>query len=651
VLTKYGFFCDISLLYAYLSFVEGDLMPENDIDEKENRRLKALETECLIATKKIRDLKVREEEFRSLIENAVIGVYRTNENGDFLFANKRLAQMFGFKTAEEFLGSHPNAARMYVNPEERGSILDIMKSKGFVDGAEIQFKRRYGETIWISVRARSIKGKSGVNIYEGFILDISDKKAVAIALQESEKRFRMLIEQAGDAFFIHDYSGKILDVNLRACETLGYDRDELLQMSISDIDLEISKEKHKQRYWDSLQSEKHITFEGTHQRKDGSTFPVEVRLGRVDLGDQPLLLSLTRDVTERKKSENKLKKAFDEINELKNRLEEENIYLRREVEIRYRHKEIIGESRVIKKALMAAERVAKENTCVLIMGETGTGKEILARAIHNLSPRNGRSMIRVNCAALPSSLIESELFGRERGAFTGAASKQVGRFEVADKSTVFLDEIGELQMDLQAKLLRVLEDGTFERLGSSKTVNVDVRVIAATNRNLAELLKNDMFRRDLYYRLNVFPIIVPPLRERKEDIPLLVWAFVKGFSQSMGKSIKSIPRKIMQDLQDYHWPGNVRELKNVIERAMIMSSGSTLMLEKLQLEATAVDHSMSLKDVERDHIIQVLEGTRWRVSGKNGASGILGLKDSTLRSRMKKLGIMRPLLLDKWASP
>jgi formate hydrogenlyase transcriptional activator len=623
--------------------MEGNLMPENDIDEEENRRLKALETECLIARKKIRDLKESEEGIQSLIENAVIGVYRTNENGDFLFANNRLAQMFGFRTEEDFLGSHPNAARMYVNPEERDSILDIMKSQGFVDGAEIQFKRRNGEAIWISVRARSIKGKSGENIYEGFILDISDKKAATIALQESEKRFRMLVEQAGDAFFIHDYSGRILDVNLRACETLGYDRDELLQMSISDVDLEIAKEKHKQRYWDSLQSEKHITFEGTHQRRDGSTFPVEVRLGRVDLGDQPLLLSLTRDVTERKKSENKLKKAFEEINELKNRLEEENIYLRREVEIRYRHKEIVGESQAIKKVLMAAERVANENTCVLIAGETGTGKEILARAIHNLSPRNGRSMIRVNCAALPGSLIESELFGREKGAFTGAASRQVGRFEAADNSTIFLDEIGDLPMELQGKLLRVLEDGTFERLGSSKTVNVDVRVIAATNHDLAELVKNDMFRRDLYYRLNVFPIVVPPLRERREDIPLLVWVFVNEFSQSMGKSIKSIPRKIMEDLQNYHWPGNVRELRNVIERAMIMSVGSTLRIEKLQLDATAVDHSMNLEDVERNHILRVLEGTGWRVSGKNGASGILGLKDSTLRSRMRKLGIMRPL--------
>lgn len=617
-------------------------MPRKNINKEESRRITALESEYLVVHEKIHDLQESEEGFRGLIENAKIGIYRTNENGYFLLANRTLARIFGYETKEEFLESHPNTAQLYANPEERDSILRRMKSRGFIDGAEIQFKRKDGETIWISVRARAVKGKSGEIIYEGFIVDITDKKEATIALEESEKRFRMLVEQAGDAFFIHDYTGRILEVNLRACEMLGYSRDELLGMRISDVDPEIAREQHKDIYWDSLQSERYITFEGTHQRKDGSTFPVEVRLGRVDLGDKPLLLSLTRDVTERKRSENKLKKAFDEINELKNRLEEENIYLRREVEIRYRHKEIVGESRAIKKVLMAAERVAKENTCVLIMGETGTGKEILARAIHNLSPRKGRSMIRVNCAALPGSLIESELFGREKGAFTGAASRQVGRFEAADNSTIFLDEIGDLPMELQAKLLRVLEDGTFERLGSSKTISVDVRVIAATNHDLAELVQNDMFRRDLYYRLNVFPIVVPPLRERKEDIPLMVWAFVEEFSQSMGKSIKNIPRKIMEDLQSYHWPGNVRELKNVIERGMIMSSGSTLRIQQQRVDTTTTVKDMSLEDVERDHIKQVLQATGWRVSGKNGASRLLGLKDSTLRSRMKKLGIARP---------
>jgi formate hydrogenlyase transcriptional activator len=571
---------------------------------------------------------------------------RSGEKGgmaeDFIYANRRLAHIYGYKTKKEFMESRPNVVQFMMNPEERKVILNGMKNRGFIDGIEIQFKKINGEIKWISLSARVLKGEPGEATYESFMHDITDKKEATIALKESEKRFRMLVEQAGDAFFIHDYSGKILDVNLTACESLGYSKDELLQMSISDVDMEVAAKGHRNKYWNPLQSEKHITFEGTHRRKDGSIFPVEVRLGRVDLEDKSLLLSLTRDITDRKKSENKLKKAFEEISSLKNQLEEENIYLRREVEVKYRHKEIVGESLAIKKALISAERVAKENTCVLITGETGTGKEILARAIHNLSPRKARSMIRVNCAALPGSLIESELFGREKGAFTGAASRQVGRFEAADNSTIFLDEIGDLPMELQAKLLRVLEDGTFERLGSSKSITVDVRVIAATNHELAELVKNDMFRRDLFYRLNVFPIVVPPLRERKEDIPLLVWAFVEEFSQSMGKSIKNIPKRIMEQLQGYHWPGNVRELKNVIERGMIMSSGSTLRIERQHAEENNASLQMSLEDIEREHIEQVLRTTGWRVTGKNGASRILGLKDSTLRSRMKKLGIKRP---------
>ncbi len=616
-------------------------MKDKKIHKGSKEKLKASNAEDLKGSEKTYDLK-ETGGFQSLVENAIIGIGHTNKNGDFIFANRRLARIYGYETKRDFMESRPNVVQFMLNPEERKIILGGMKSRGFIDGAEIQSKKKNGEIIWISLSARILKGKPGETVYESFIHDITDKKKAMFALQESEKRFRMLVEQAGDGFFIHDYEGKILDVNLTACEMLGYSKDELLRMSISDVDMEVAEKGHRGRYWDPLQSEKHTTFEGTHRRKDGSTFPVEVRLGRVDLEDRTLLLSLTRDITERKIAENNLKRAFEEISTLKNQLEEENIYLRREVEIKYRHKEIIGESPAIKKVLMAAERVAKENTCVLITGETGTGKEILARAIHSLSPRKARSMIRVNCAALPGSLIESEIFGREKGAFTGAASRQVGRFEAADKSTIFLDEIGDLPMELQAKLLRVLEDGTFERLGSSKSITVDVRVIAATNHDLAELVKNDMFRRDLFYRLNVFPVVVPPLRERKDDIPLLVWAFVEEFSQSMGKSIKNIPKKIMDELQSYHWPGNVRELKNVIERAMIMSTGSTLQIDRLRAEDGGVTDNMSMEDVEREHIIQVLHSTGWRVTGRNGASGILGLKDSTLRSRMKKLGISRP---------
>ena len=278
---------------------------------------------------------------------------------------------------------------------------------------------------------------------------------------------------------------------------------------------------------------------------------------------------------------------------------------------------------------------------MLILGETGTGKELLTRAIHDLSPRKGRPLVKVNCAALPSTLVESELFGREKGAYTGALSRQTGRFEVADGSTIFLDEICELPLELQVKLLRVLQDGQFERLGSSKTIEVDVRVIAATNRDIEKAVREGNFREDLFYRLNVFPITVPPLRERREDIPLLIWVFVEEFDKTMGKTIENIPQKSMDLLQRYSWPGNIRELRNVIERAMIVSKGATLQIDIPTIGESQTFSRGTLEEVEKKHITEVLESTGWKVSGEKGAAKILDLNPKTLESRMKKLGIIR----------
>ena len=350
---------------------------------------------------------------------------------------------------------------------------------------------------------------------------------------------------------------------------------------------------------------------------------------------------LNKEILERKQKEVELQTAFTEIQQLKDRLYAENIYLREEIEVRYKHEEIIGNSAAIKKVLNQIEQVAGTNSTVLIKGETGTGKELVARAIHRLSTRSDQSIVKVNCAALPSTLVESELFGHEKGAYTGAYKRQTGRFEIADGSTIFLDEISELPLDLQAKLLRVLQEGQFERLGSSKTIRVNVRVIAATNRDLSKALQKGSFREDLYYRLNVFPITVPPLRERREDIPLLVWSFVKEFGETMGKSIEKIPKKSMDILQSHSWPGNVRELRNIVERGMIISKGSTLKFELPEISKAKVIQDVALQDMEREHILSVLERTRWRVSGKNGAAKILGLHEATLRWRMKKLNIVR----------
>lgn len=354
-----------------------------------------------------------------------------------------------------------------------------------------------------------------------------------------------------------------------------------------------------------------------------------------------LLWDVFTNAVERKRADQKIQKALVEIEMLKDRLEAENLYLQDQINIEFKHEEIIGRSDVIQRVLLRVEQVAATDSTVLILGETGTGKELIARAIHRSGSRRNRAMIKVNCAALPAALIESELFGREKGAYTGAVSRQIGRFEAANGSTIFLDEIGDLPLELQSKLLRVIQEGQFERLGSPHPVDVDVRVIAATNRNLALAVKEGKFREDLYYRLNVFPISVPPLRDRREDIPLLVWAMVEEFSRSFDKKIERIPKKSMEAMELYQWPGNIRELRNVVERAMILSSGPSLIVDVPDISAAVSAPSLFFSDMERNHIISVLDRTRWRVRGTHGAAETLGLKPTTLESKMKKLCIRK----------
>jgi formate hydrogenlyase transcriptional activator len=299
------------------------------------------------------------------------------------------------------------------------------------------------------------------------------------------------------------------------------------------------------------------------------------------------------------------------------------------------------QSAAIQRVLAQIRQVAPTPATVLLLGETGTGKEVMARAIHDLSPRRHRRMIGVNCAAIPTALVESELFGREKGAYTDALSRQIGRFEAAHQSTLFLDEIGELSVAVQVKLLRVIQERVIERLGSAQPVNIDVRIIAATNRNLEDAVRDRTFREDLYYRLNVFPVVVPPLRERVEDIPPLAWTFVEEFAQSFGKTIKSISEESLYDLQRYHWPGNVRELRNVIERAVILATGPQLVVAAPRLDDRMPRNAMTLIELEASHIRAVLTSTNWRVRGSGGAAECLGLKPTTLESRMSKLGIAR----------
>ncbi|HEV7395451.1 MAG TPA: ABC transporter substrate binding protein [Pyrinomonadaceae bacterium] len=419
-----------------------------------------------------------------------------------------------------------------------------------------------------------------------------------------------------------------------------------------------SHEEHKSLYtpssWERLKAAMEANLH------DGTPYEIELEMIRPDgklvwtsargevlrdtHGKIVKLRGTLQDIAERKQAEAALQKAMEEVSQLKNKLEEENIYLREEIKLAHSFDEIVGRSDATKHVLFKIDQVAPTDSTVLITGETGTGKELVAQAIHRSSLRKDRPLVRVNCAALSPTLVESELFGHEKGAFTGATARKIGRFELADDATIFLDEIGELPFELQAKLLRVIQEGEFERLGSSKTIRVDTRIIAATNRNLKIAVEQGLFREDLWYRLNVFPITVPPLRDRKEDIPGLVEHFVTKFSQKVGKQISSISPMSMRAMQNYRWPGNVRELGNVLERAVINTNGTVLRVidhfDKPQLDELSRSHK-TLEEMEKEYIIQTLENTGWRIDGLKGAARILGLNPSTLRTRMSRLGIQK----------
>jgi transcriptional regulator with GAF, ATPase, and Fis domain len=379
-------------------------------------------------------------------------------------------------------------------------------------------------------------------------------------------------------------------------------------------------------------------------------------------GDIIAQLAISHDISDHKRAEQDLEEALSEVRRLKEQLEVENVYLRSEVSGVHRYGEIIGESEGIQKVFEQVDRVAPTDMTVLILGETGTGKELVARLVHEKSARRERPLVKVNCSTLPAELIESELFGHERGAFTGAVSKQVGRFELADGGTIFLDEVGEVPLRLQSKLLRVLQEGEFERLGSGKTIKVDVRMIAATNRNLSEAAQRGRFRADLYYRLNVYPIELPPLRDRRGDIGLLSEIFLNEAARRLGKTFGKIPNEVIEALRAYSWPGNVRELENVISRAAVLSTAAALQLpegwnkapvtglsstplktipEPLSLRSESPQSMPTLEQFERTRILEVLDQTNWRIEGPKGAAMILGLHPNTLRSRLQKLGIRK----------
>ena len=466
--------------------------------------------------------------------------------------------------------------------------------------------------------------------------DITAHKRSEEALKISETRYRRLFESAQDGILILDAeTGQISDVNPFLVEMLGYSHEDFLGRKLWEIGPFKNIEASKAAFLE-LQSKGYVRYKDLPlETKDGRPIAVEFVSNVYLVNHHKVIQCNIRDITQRKRiaealrqAHNELERrveertvelrtALSEIKTMKDRLEAENIYFRQEIKMKHQFGHILGQSDGLKYVLYRAEQVAPTNTTVLILGETGTGKELIAAAIHNLSPRKDRPLITVNCAALPANLIESELFGREKGAFTGADTRQVGRFEVANGSTLCLDEIGELPLEAQAKLLRAIQHNEFERLGSSHTIKVDARIVATTNRNLEEEVRKGRFRQDLYYRLNVFPITVPPLRQRKEDIPLLVQAFIERYARKLGKQITSIQKETMKALQDYPWPGNVRELESIIERAVILCPGPVLQLaDKLEPSSLPLSSAVrTLEEMERSQILKVLSETRWRIEG------------------------------------
>ena len=481
------------------------------------------------------------------------------------------------------------------------------------------------------------------NTLETIVTQIGD----AIVKKQSEEEITLqasLLEQVHNAIITVDFNNTILYWNKFAEELYQWTSQEAIGKNIIELLAFEEMEDVTVLNIKKLNQEGHWEGDYDVKRKDGTAIPVHIT--NVYLkgasGENIGYIGISIDISDRIKSETELQHTLEELKQLKNRLADEKSYLQDEINLNHNFGMIVGRNKNFLDVLKLSQQVSASNTNVLILGETGTGKELVARIIHNLSERKNSPLVKINCAALPTDLINSELFGHEKGAFTGALSRNIGRFELANGGTIFLDEMGDMPLETQAKILRVLQEGEFERLGSSETLKVDVRVLAATNRNLVKLCEEGLFRPDLYYRLNVFPIECPPLREKLDDIPFLVRHLVEKFNKKLSKNINTIPKNVVKDLQGYHWPGNVRELENVIERAMILGQNETLYLGNWNLkkkESSLITDTPSMDEMQTKHIIEVLKLTNGKISGKFGAAKILDLKATTLQSRMKKLGI------------
>ena len=477
-------------------------------------------------------------------------------------------------------------------------------------------------------------------------------------INECFRLAQFTIEQATDAVIWHDSKARIQRVNKAACNLLGYSREELLGLTIQDINPNSNKQTWA-RFWNKLKTSKVITFEDEHRTKDGHLIPLDIISNYIKFEDQEFSVSFARDISERKRIEKERACTFGEIQRLRKQLELENEYLIEEVSELQDFGDIVGQSPALATILRQIDMVAPTNASILIEGESGTGKELIAHEIHTRSQRNHRPMIRVNCASIPRELYESEFFGHMKGAFTGAVKDRAGRFELAHEGTLFLDEVGEIPLDLQSKLLRVLQEGTYERVGDEKTRKVDVRIVAATNKDLKKEVEDGRFREDLFYRLNVFPIEVPPLRKRKDDIPLLTSHFLTLAAQKFHSPHPRLTKANALQLQNYEWPGNVRELQNVLERAVITSRTGTLHLDlpmgkgkkknisllkgSTHTEDQKILTDEEMKQREQENILAALQQTRWKIFGAGGAAELLDMRPTTLISRIKKIGLKKSM--------
>jgi PAS domain S-box-containing protein len=561
----------------------------------------------------------------------------------FLDVNERVCTRLGY-SREELLSMTIFDIDPSIDESVAARMRQQLEESGFASIETVQ-RRKDGTTLPVEVSIRGVRLDRVYNV--AVSRDITKRKRAEEALRESELRFRAVYERSPIGIaLVESRTGRVLQVNPKYCEIAGRSEEELVGIDVRSI-THTDDVGHTSEYLRQLAEEERPNYElnKRYLRPDGSVRWVKVQVvpmwGEGETGRWHM--GLVQDITERKHSEEAIARLVQEVCEAKKKLTEEKLYLEQEIDTELGFGEIVGKSKALQAVMEQVGKVAASNATVLLLGETGTGKELVARAIHRLSLRAASSFIKLNCAAIPSGLLESELFGNEKGAFTGAVSKKIGRLELADKGTLFLDEIGEIPLALQPKLLRVLQDQEFERLGGIHTLKVDFRLIAATNRDLADAVRENEFRSDLYYRLNVFPIRLPPLRERREDIRLLVEHFVQKFSRRMNKSITSIPKRTVDALIGWEWPGNVRELENFIERSVILTQGSVLVAPLSELKPmTATEEEVmdeSLEAAEREHILRALRESHGQIGGRRGAAMRLGLKRTTLQSKLKQLGI------------